>query len=222
VSSTRQVRVGKTKSRRVLASMNEAVLMTEAILSDDSRGPATLEKAEDHLAENLYSMLKYGYPTDVARELLGAPPRSRPRRPLATDPAPVPARDEGSRPAPSEAPEHVSAVDLLSLVLNGPPKKRTKIAEGQTVPVKLSARDRKLIIEHTMQPSSSSRSSRVKPKVSTPASGGAFSRGSVMSGPTIAAEANHCKSKKLQQELNGLYDRLKDVMEAFHDGGWQS
>jgi len=38
----------------------------------------------------------------------------------------------------------------------------------------------------------------------------------------IAAEANHCKSKKLQRELHELFDRLRDVMESYDDGGWQS
>ena len=38
----------------------------------------------------------------------------------------------------------------------------------------------------------------------------------------IAAAANHCKSKKLERELDGLYGRVKDVMESYDDGGWQN
>lgn len=37
---------------------------------------------------------------------------------------------------------------------------------------------------------------------------------------SIAAEANHCRSKKLEKELDGLYDRVKDVMESYDDGRW--
>lgn len=70
-----QIGVGKTNNRRVLGSMNDAVLQIEVRLFDNPRGPVTLQQCEDDLAENLYSMLKYEHPTDVARELLGAPPR---------------------------------------------------------------------------------------------------------------------------------------------------
>ena len=220
-----QVRIGKTRSRRVLGSMNDAAFMAEAILSDSSRGPATLERVEDRLAENLYTMLNYTPPTDVARELLGAPPRPRPRRPLVPEdepkPAPAPPK-KGSRPVASDEPDFVSAVDLLSLVLNGPPKKRTKIAEGQMVPVKLSARDRKLIIEHTMVGPEIT-----KPLEQVPPEAGAVNFGFTLADLDellgyIAAEANHCKSKKLEKELDGLYDRLKDVMESYDDGGWKN
>ena len=72
-----QVRIGKTRSRRVLGSMNEAVVQLRARLCEHPHGPATLEQAEDSLAEYLYSMLEYEYPADVARKLLGSPPRSR-------------------------------------------------------------------------------------------------------------------------------------------------
>jgi len=213
-----QVRIGKTKSRRVLGSMNDATVMTEAMLSGNSRGPVTLEKVEDRLAENLYTMLKYEPPTDVARELLGAPPRPRPRRPPVAETVPEPA------PAPKEdEPDLAEALDLISLVLGGgPPKKRTKIAEGQIVPVKLSARDRALITEHTM----------AGPDITTPLENVPPEAGVLNFGYTlhdldellgyVAAEANHCKSKKLQKELDGLYDRLKDLMELFDDGGWQN
>ena len=38
----------------------------------------------------------------------------------------------------------------------------------------------------------------------------------------IAAEANHCTSKKLQKELDTLHERLRRVMESFDDGQWQT
>ena len=37
----------------------------------------------------------------------------------------------------------------------------------------------------------------------------------------VAAEANHSKSKKLQAELDALYDRLQTEMESYDDGQWQ-
>ena len=134
----------------------------------------------------------------------------------------MPARDEGSRPAPSEAPEFVSAVDLLSLVRNGPPKKRTKIAEGQKVPVTLSARDRELIIEYAdLDPDLTAPLEKVPPEAGVINVGYTLYDLDELRG-YIAAGANHCKSKKLQRELDGLYDRLTDVMEAYDDGGWQN
>jgi hypothetical protein len=213
-----QIRIGKTKNRRVLGSMNDAALQVEARLFREPR--ESLEQAENALAENLYTMLKYEPPTDVARELLGVPPRPKPRRPLATEPEPVPA--SGKRSTPHEAPEYVSAVELLSLVLNGPPKKRTKIAEGQKVPVKLSARDRELIIEYAdLDPDLTGPLEKVPPEAGVINVGYTLYDLDEMLG-YIAAAANHCKSKKLEKELDGLYGRVKDVMESYDDGGWQN
>ena len=138
----------------------------------------------------------------------------------APKPAPAPKKD--TPPQASGEPDLASALDVLSLVLNGPPKKRTKIDEGQIVPVKLSPRDRELITEHTM----------AGPDITTPLENVPPEAGVLKFGYTlddldellgyVAAEANHCKSKKLQKELDGLHDRLKDLMESFDDGGWQN
>jgi hypothetical protein len=218
-----QIRIGKTRDRRVLGSMNDAAVQIEVRLFDNPRGPLNLEQAEDALAENLYSMLDYTPPTDVVRELLGAPPRSKPPVPLVTEPEDGPALKGRSRPEDGSRPDFASALDLLSLVLNGPPpKKRTKIAEGQTVPVKLSARDRDLIIEHAMiDPDITAPLEKVPPEAGVLNFGFTLDDLDELLG-YIAVEANHCKSKKLQRELQGLYDRLKDVMESYDDGGWQS
>ncbi len=186
----------------------------------------TLEQAEDALAENLYSMLKYEHPTDVARELLGAPARPRPRRPLATEPElePVPAPPKKDTPPETgDEPDLAEALDLLSLVLGaGPPKKRTKIAEGQKVPVKLSARDRELIIEHAdLDPDLTAPLERVPPEAGVINVGYTLYDLDEMLG-YIAAAANHCKSMLLTVRLDGLYGRVKDVMESYDDGGWQN
>ena len=37
----------------------------------------------------------------------------------------------------------------------------------------------------------------------------------------VAAEANHCKDRKLQKELDSLFERLQKTMESYDDGAWQ-
>jgi len=37
----------------------------------------------------------------------------------------------------------------------------------------------------------------------------------------VAADANHSGSKKLQAELDTLYDRLQTAMQSYDDGQWQ-
>ena len=36
----------------------------------------------------------------------------------------------------------------------------------------------------------------------------------------VAAEANHCKDKKLQKELYALFDRIRTELESYDDGEW--
>ncbi|MGB5834992.1 MAG: hypothetical protein WBG92_23820 [Thiohalocapsa sp.] len=36
----------------------------------------------------------------------------------------------------------------------------------------------------------------------------------------LAAAANHAEDAKLQDELDGLFGRLRDEMESYDDGGW--
>jgi len=40
-------------------------------------------------------------------------------------------------------------------------------------------------------------------------------------GGYVAAEANHCKDRKLQKELYELFGRLQKTMEGYDDGAWQ-
>ena len=37
---------------------------------------------------------------------------------------------------------------------------------------------------------------------------------------SVAAEANHCRDKKLQKELYALFDRLREELESYDDGEW--
>jgi hypothetical protein len=75
-----KIRLGKTKNRRVLGTMNDAAWNLESMLFDCPRGPFTLDRAEEALAETPFSVIDMQFPGDVARELLGAPPRSWPWR----------------------------------------------------------------------------------------------------------------------------------------------
>jgi hypothetical protein len=216
-----QVRIGKTRNRRVLGSMNDAVVMLESALLDEPR--QSLEQVEDTLARNLYSMLKYEPPADVARGLFGLPARPRHRgqpAPAANDSDPTAAKDK----PPAPALDVPTALDILALALDGPRRRRQRkrIAEGQRVPVELSARDCALIVEHTM----------LDPELAEPLANTMAKKEVVTVRYTlddleeilgyVAAEANHCKSKKLQRELDGLYKRLHEVMDSYDDGGWQN
>ena len=89
-------------------------------------------------------------------------------------------------------------------------------------PVELSARDRELILEHAMlDPDLTAALEKGPPEPAVLNVGYTLDDLDELLG-YIAAEANNCKSKKLQKELYGLYDRLKDVMESYDDGGWQN
>ena len=98
---------------------------------------------------------------------------------------------------------------------------RQKIEYGQPIEVAITPRQRSLILEHAM----------VGPEVTGPL------RMAVVKGKKlivkltlddldeiigyIAAEANHTDDKKLQKELDHLYERLKTTMESYDDGMWQ-
>ena len=96
---------------------------------------------------------------------------------------------------------------------------RKRIAYGEAVEVVFSPVDAELVREHTFADPEYLRRFRA-----TPGSGGRlvgkFSLDDLddLLG-YVAAEANHTKSKKLQKQLDSLYDRLKRVMDSYDDGG---
>jgi hypothetical protein len=73
-----KIRLGKTKNRRVLGTMNDAAWNLESMLFDGPRGQFTLDRAEEQLAATPFSVIHYQVAADVARELLGVPPRGQP------------------------------------------------------------------------------------------------------------------------------------------------
>jgi Domain of unknown function (DUF6933) len=217
-----QIRVGKTNNRRVLGSMNDAVLLLEARLFDDPGKVDTLERVEDALAENLYSMLDYEHPSDVARALLGAPPRPRRVVELALEVEPAPVSVPVSVPVSEavlapvrELPGHRSSVRGREIA-------REKIAPGQRVAVRLSPRDRVLLLEHVLllDQGLTEVFERVSLHDGELAVGVSLEELDEMLG-CVAAEANHCKSEKLQGELDRFYERLRLVMESYDDGSWR-
>lgn len=76
-----KIALGKTRCRRVLGTMNDAAWNLESMIFDGPRGRFTLDRVEDDLAATPFSVIDYNLAGDVARELLGAPPRRRATHP---------------------------------------------------------------------------------------------------------------------------------------------
>lgn len=74
------VRLGRTRCRRVLGTMNDAAWNLESMIFDGPRGRFSLDRVEDELAATPFSVIAYNFAGDVARDLLGAPSRVRPAR----------------------------------------------------------------------------------------------------------------------------------------------
>ena len=100
--------------------------------------------------------------------------------------------------------------------------KRIKIAEDEPIEVPFSARERRLIIDHTF----------AEPDLADRLQTAAARGGKYFASFTlydieelcgyVAAEANHTKDKRLQRELRRLFDRLAEFMERYDDGNWQT
>jgi hypothetical protein len=97
---------------------------------------------------------------------------------------------------------------------------RKRIKEGEAVPVKLRPRDRELIEELTfVDPDYSSRLDSM--------SGSADLLGHFTLDELedllgcIAADANHTRNRRLESELDSLFERLQAIMEGHDDGRWQ-
>ena|SRR5919198_1191179 len=94
---------------------------------------------------------------------------------------------------------------------------RKPVLPGQKVPLKLSARDRELILEHTFADDELTAPLRVVPTSNT-AAVYAFTLDDLeeLAG-YVAAEANHAKDRKLQKELDRLLARMETVLESYTD-----
>ena len=97
---------------------------------------------------------------------------------------------------------------------------KRRIKPGDKIRVAFTARERTLVIEHTF----------AGPEWIDVLEVSRQSRGKYIVGVTlddldellghIAAEANHTKSKTLRRELDALYARLQDELQAYDDGQW--
>jgi hypothetical protein len=98
--------------------------------------------------------------------------------------------------------------------------KRKRIKPDEPIRIELSERDRVLLLDHTLaDPEYANRLQSVPGKKHLV---GAFTLDDLedILG-YIAAEANSTKSKKLQPELDDLYERLTEIQESYDDGMWQ-
>lgn len=92
-----------------------------------------------------------------------------------------------------------------------------RVRPGEKVPLKLSARERELILEHTFADDELTAPLRIAP-ASNKASVYCFTLDDLeeLMG-YVAAEANHAKDKKLQKELDRLFERMEEVLNSYTD-----
>jgi len=97
--------------------------------------------------------------------------------------------------------------------------KRRKIQAGEKIAVRMTARDRTLLLDHAF--SDPEYAERLRPAPSGRGLVGDYSLDDLedILG-YIAAEANHTKDKKLRRELDALYDRLSQIQQDYDDGNW--
>jgi hypothetical protein len=94
---------------------------------------------------------------------------------------------------------------------------RKRVHPGEKVPLKLSARERELILEHTFADDELTAPLRIA-RASNQASVYCFTLDDLeeLMG-YVAAEANHAKDKKLQKELDRLFARMEEVLNSYTD-----
>jgi hypothetical protein len=94
---------------------------------------------------------------------------------------------------------------------------RKHVRAGEKVPLKLSHRERELILEHTFADNELTASLRIVPAANK-ASVYSFTLDDLeeLSG-YVGAEANHAKDKKLQRELDRLFERMQAGLESYTD-----
>lgn len=98
--------------------------------------------------------------------------------------------------------------------------KRKRISPEDRIEVRMSARDRELLVDHTFADPEYAERLRAIPGRSEYLGGYTLNDLEDILG-YIAAEANHCENRKLQKELHGLFDRLSELQQSYDDGEWQ-
>ena len=96
---------------------------------------------------------------------------------------------------------------------------RKKIEPDEKVTVRMTARDRELLLEHTL--GDAEYAERLDSAPNGKGLVGLYTLDDLedILG-YVAAQANHTEDKKLRRELDALYDRLLRTQESFDDGNW--
>lgn len=98
---------------------------------------------------------------------------------------------------------------------------RTKIEPDSAVEVLFTPRERDLVLEHTFAgPNLTERLKLARVAGAKLALRYTLDDLDELIG-YIAAEANHAEDMTIQGEPDALFERLKDEMESYDDGGWQ-
>jgi len=94
---------------------------------------------------------------------------------------------------------------------------RKRVRPDEKVPLTLNPRERELILEHTFADDELTAPLRIAP-ASDKASVYSFTLDDLeqLMG-YVAAEANHAKDKKLQKELDRLFERIETVLGSYTD-----
>ena len=97
--------------------------------------------------------------------------------------------------------------------------KRKKIQPDEKITVRMTLRDRELLLEYTLGDPESAE--RLRPDSAGKGLVGEYSLDDLedILG-YIAAEANHTDDKQRGRELHALYDRLLRTQRSFDDGSW--
>ena len=96
-----------------------------------------------------------------------------------------------------------------------PRMQRTPVKSGETVPFELNQRERDLIISHTFADESLTNRLRIAPQPwQRPVFHFTLDELDELVGD-VAAEANHAKNKVLQEQLDGLCERIEGVLSRY-------
>jgi hypothetical protein len=118
--------------------------------------------------------------------------------------------------APHRSPDSAPLLRLLT-GSGTPAQHRKRIRPDEKVPLELNARERELILEHSLADEELTGRLHVVPLPGeAPVYGFTLDELDELAG-YVAAEANHANDKKLQREWDRLYERLTAVLESYTD-----
>ena len=96
---------------------------------------------------------------------------------------------------------------------------KKRIPYGSKIKVRFTQRDRDLILNHTLAgPDETKQLVRARKREGVYIGSYSLNELDELLG-FVAAEANHTKNRKLQGELDRLYEKLESEMQKYEDGG---